>query len=121
MAAFSTSMRQVATDLIKQFGNNCVLTQVSKNGVYNPTTGKTGTTSVDFPTYAAQSSKINLDFGSENNANLTAFTSTSMTVAWFGHMIDPTWLFNGQNIITVRPIETQNDVVVFELTIGEKD
>jgi hypothetical protein len=121
MGAFSDEMRAVATELIKEFGSDCVLTKVSKNGVYDPITGTTANTSVDFATYCAPTNKINIDFGDGRNANLLAFSNTSVTVAWFGEMVDATWLFNGQNIKTVTPVETQNDVVIFNLIIGEKD
>jgi len=121
MGQFSRDMRKTATDLIKQFGDSCVLTKVSKNGEYDPNTGKTIKTTKDFAIFGSVNSDVNNHFASLQNSNLLAFTSTSVMIAWFGEEVDSTWLYNGQNIITVTPIRTQNDIVAYTLSIGEKD
>ena len=120
MAQFSNDMRKMATDLIKLLGNNCVLTKVTA-GAYDPLTGKTTATNQDFPLYSAQSSRVSDSFGGDGqNTNLAGFNGERVTVAWFGHIIDTTWLYDGQNIVDVMEIKTQNDIVVFNLVIGEK-
>ena len=122
MAAFSQSMRILASKLCKELGNNCVLTKVTA-GAYDPLTGKTSETRQDFPTYSAQSSKYNETFGSDGqNTNLDAFRGESVVVPWLGinQVIDSTWEYDGHNILTVAETTTQNEIVIFTITVGEK-
>jgi len=121
MGQFSRDMRKTATDLIKQFGSRCVLTKVSKNGEYDPNTGNTVKTTKDFPMYGSVNSEVNRHFAPLQNTNLLAFTDKNVMIAWFGEEVDATWLYNGQNIILVQPIETQDDIVAYTITVGEKD
>ncbi|RLA73556.1 MAG: hypothetical protein DRG30_06160 [Epsilonproteobacteria bacterium] len=120
MGAFSKDMRKVATDLIKQFGNTCVLTKVNF-GTYDPLTGDTTKIRTDFPTYSALKRKINVSFGDDGkNTNLSAFDDSSITIAWFGEEVDSTWEYNGSNIKSATPTMSQDDVIIYDLTIGEK-
>ena len=120
MAAFSTSMRKVAQDLIKELGNACTLTKVTY-GEYDPDLGETPETEVVINTYSAPTKNISVMFGQNGqNTNLNAFDSNKVTVPWINQEIDSTWKYNGYNILTVEPIEAQNDIIVYTITVGEK-
>ncbi len=120
MGAFSTEMRNVATNLIREFGNRCVLTKVVK-GPYDPLLGKTVDVTTDFSMFSAQSSRVNLGFGLDGqNTNLAGFNDERIIIPWFGHVVDVTWLYNGQNITDVMETKTQDDIVIFNLNIAEK-
>jgi len=120
MGKFSNDMRKMATDLIKELGNRGTLTEVTR-GSYDSLTGKTAETTKDYPTHSAQASRVNLGFGGDGqNTNLAGFNSERVMVAWFGKIVDATWLYDGQNITDVSEIKTQDDIIVFTFTVGEK-
>ena len=53
------------------------------------------------------------------NTNLVGFSDNKVILPWIGQEIDETWTYNGNNIITVSPTETQGDVVIYTITVGE--
>ena len=116
MGAFSNDMRRMAKSLIKELGNACVLTKVTP-GQYDPATGKTAEVRQDISTFSAQSNAFNRTWGSDGqNTNLAGFDDETVTVAWFGQVIDETWLYDGAAISEVRPVMTQDDIVIFNIT-----
>jgi len=120
MGAFSSGMRRTAQQLMTKLGNSCVLTKVDR-GAYDPATGKTSETRTDYPTYSAQTAKTNVVFGlTGENTNLDAFDDESVVVPWIGEEINPTWLYNGQNITEVHPVMSQDEIIIYILSIGEK-
>lgn len=119
MGAFSDSMRTVATDLITQLGNPCTLTKVVK-GDYVVSVGDAPEEKTDYSTYSAPVKKISYDFGQMGiNTNLTGFNDNKVIVPWIGQEIDSTWLYNGNNILTVEETRTQGDIVIYTITVGE--
>ncbi len=120
MGSFSSGLRTVATDLIKDLGNACTLTKVEQ-GAYDPLTGKTAAIETVIDTFSAQEKETSVLFGRDGQStNLTGFDDNKVTIAWFGQEIDSTWLYNGQNILTVQPVESQNEVIIYTITVGEK-
>lgn len=120
MGTFSNRMRSVATDLITKLGNPCTLTKATQ-GQYNTITGETGNAEEVIATYSAPVKKLSEEFSQLGiNTNLTGFSSNKVIVPWVGEKITETWKYNDNNIITVEPIETQGDVVIYTITIGEK-
>ena len=118
--SFSSDMRKVAKDLCQKLGNKCTLTKVVASG-YDPMTGKTGSTNTDISLYSAPISKAGILFSmTGDNTNLSGFNDERVIVPWFGQKIDATWLYNGHNITNVSSIESQNDIIVFTISIGEK-
>ena len=121
MGVFSSQMRKVANDLCKEFGNACVLSKVT-TGVYDPSTGKSSTTQTDYNTYSAQNKRLSQQFGFDGiNTNLSGFNNEEILVPWFGQEIDTTWLYNGQNIVSVSDLKAQNDIIVYNISVGVKD
>lgn len=119
MGAFSNSMRAVAVDLMTQLGNPCVLTKVTK-GTYDVQIGKSPLIETNYPTFSAPVKEISQHFGANGiNTNLTGFSKNKVTVPWVGVEIDTTWRYNGQNIITVQPTETQGDVILYTIEVEE--
>ena len=118
--AFSDDMRIVATDLMTSLGNPCTLTKVTK-GEYNPQIGKQPESKKDFATYSAPVKKISSQFGQIGiNTNLGGIDDNKVIVPWIGQEIDKSWLYNGNNIISVEATETQGVVIIYTITIGEK-
>ena len=121
MAQFSTNMRKVANDLCKELGNACVLSQVT-TGSYDPALGKSPVIKTDFATYSAQDKRLSQQFGlGGNNTNLEGFSNEDILVPWFGYEIDTTWQYNGQNITSVSDLKAQDDIIVFNISVGAKD
>ena len=117
MGQFSQEMRGVAKDLIKELGNSCTLEKVTR-GAYDPTTGDTPETKVTVPTFSAQASAFNRVFSQTGeNTNLAGFDDESVVVAWFGQVVDETWTYDGAAISSVRPIMSQNDIIIFTITV----
>jgi len=120
MSAFSNDMRQVAVDLCKALGNSATLTE-AKAGVYDPAIGETPTTNTDYPLHSAPSSHFAGVFPLDGkNTNLQGFYTTGIIVPWFGHVIDTTWLYNGNSITAVNSISSDNEIIVFNIVVGEK-
>ena len=120
MGAFANEMRQVALDLMKELGSSCTLERVTA-GAYNPRTGKTDETVIRHNTWSAPMKKVNVVFSDTGaGTNLTAFDNNRVTVPWIGEPIDATWTFNGQAISNVEAIESQNSIIVYNITVGEK-
>ncbi len=123
MANFSDSMRTLALKLCTELGNQCVLTEVQA-GAYSPLTGTTTEVRTDYPTYSAQSSKYNETYGRDGiNTNLDFERNESVVVPWLGigKKIDSTWEYNGASILTVAETTTQDDIIIFTITLaGEK-
>ena len=119
MGKFSTDMRKVAKDLIAEFGNKCKLTLVTK-GTYDPAIGEAPQTIVAYDTYSAPSKDINMPFGLDGtNTNLSGFSETKVIIPWFGVEVDEAWLYDDSNILLVEPTKTQDDIVIYTLTVGE--
>ena len=117
MGAFSQEMRGVATDLIKELGNSCTLEKITY-GAYDPSTGETPETKVTIPTFSAQASLFNRVFPmTGENTNLAGFDDESVIVAWFGQPIDETWTYDGAAISRVAPIKSQNDVIIYTISV----
>jgi len=121
MGQFSQTMRGVAKDLCRKLGNKCTLSKETPSK-YDPTTGETASTgTISVPTYSAPKKKFSLDFGmTGENTNLSGFDDETVIVPWFGHVIDKTWLYNGQNILSVSSITSQDEIIIFEVRVGEK-
>lgn len=120
MGTFSNAMREVAYTLTSELGNPCVLTKVEK-GEYVPSIGKSPENKTDFATFSAPVKQVSDSFGQMGiNTNLSGFDDNKVIVPWIGEEIDPTWLYNGNNILNVAPVETQGDVVIYTIEIGEK-
>ena len=120
MGTFSTRMRSVATALVTKLGNPCTLTKVTK-GQYNPTTGTTGEARVDYTTFSAPVKKVSDEFGLMGlNTNLTGFGTNKVVLPWIGQEIDTTWEYNGDNITNVESVQSQGDIVIYTITVGEK-
>jgi len=122
MSAFSDDMRDVVTELCAELGNSCTVSKVTVGSGYDPTTGTTATgTQEDFQTHSAQYNKFAVVFGQDGqNTNLSGFESERVIIPWFGHVVDTTWLYDGHNITDVSTIESDNDILYFTLSIGEK-
>jgi len=122
MSSFSSDMRVTVLELCQELGNSCVVSKPSATAVYNPTTGEsTGGAGVSFNTYSAQYDKFFVSFGSDGtNTNLSGLMSERVIIPWFGHMVDTTWLYNGHNITDVSFIESDDDILYFTLSVGEK-
>lgn len=120
MGVFSTQMRQVAVDLTASLGNPCVLTKVTK-GQYNTSLGKSPQSLEDFPTFSAPVKQVSQDFGGAGiNTNMSGFDDNKVIVPWIGQEIDKTWLYNGQNIVSVAPTDSQGDIIIYTIEVGEK-
>ena len=120
MGTFSTKMRTVAFNLIAKLGNSCTLEKVTTGG-YNATTGKSEQSIRSIATHSAPAKNISVMFGQDGtNTNLAGFDEGKVTVAYLGvnENIDETWLYNGEAITHVEPIESQDEVVVFNLTVA---
>ena len=120
--AFSQAMRVTATNLIKELGNMCVLTEpVTAPKVYDPHTGQYASQAlppVKYPIHSAQSRKASVLFSQDGtNTNLTGFEDSSYIVAWFGKKVTTEWLYDGQNIQMVTPITSQDDIIAFNESI----
>lgn len=113
-------LRAVAVTLTKDLGNPCTLTKITK-GVYDPLLGKSSEIAQEFQTYSAPVKKMSIQFGDNGmNTNLSAFDSNKVIVPWIGQEIDKSWLYNGYNIVSVQPTETQGLIVIYTIEIGEK-
>lgn len=120
MGTFSTSMRTVALNLLTQLGNPCTLTKTTL-GQYNPQTGATGRSDEEIKTFSAPEKVVSENFGEVGiNTNLVGFSDNKVVIPWIGQEIDETWLYNGNNITSISPTETQGDVVIYTITVGEK-
>ena len=120
MGTFSTNMRKVAQTLIASFGNTCTLEKVTTGG-YNTTTGRAEESVESISTFSAPTKDINARFGGDGmNTGLTGFDTGKVTVAYLGidRVIDETWLYNGEAITLVEPIETQDEIIVFNITVA---
>ena len=121
MGAFSSDMRQVAKDLCRELGNNCVLTKIT-TGAYDPSLGKSVETTVDYPVYSAQSSYFSRMFATNgDNTNLSGFNDEIVTVPWFGEVIDTTWRYDGAEISNVSAVKSQNDIIIFNITLHKQE
>ena len=121
MSDFSRDMRQTVLELCKELGNVCTLEHVTY-GNYDPATGKTPETITEYKTYSAQSKKLSVDFGLTGaNTNLSGMHLERIIVPWVGAEVDTTWKYNGQNITNVSSLESDNEVIYYELAIGDKD
>lgn len=121
--AFADDMRKVAQDLCKQFGNSCTLKKEA-DGVYDPDIGETvpGGASIVVNTYAASESKMSQFFANfGTNTNLSGLYDESIIVPWFGYELDTTWKYNDQHITSVSSTETQGKVVVYNISVGDKE
>ena len=117
MGAFSQEMRGVAKDLIKELGNKCTLEKVTY-GAYDPVTGETPETKVTIQTFSAQASNFNRVWQTDGqNTNLAGFDDESVIVAWFGQEIDETWTYDGAAISRVAPIMSQDDIIIFTISV----
>ncbi len=117
MGVFSQEMRGVAKDLIKELGNKCTLEKITR-GVYDPLTGETPETKVVMPTFSAPSSMFNRVWQQDGqNTNLAGFDDEAVVVAWFGHVIDETWTYDGAAISSVRPTMSQDDIIIFAISV----
>ena len=121
MGAFSVEMAKVVVDLTKELGNPCVLTQVTA-GVYSPLTGNTTPASTQtINTFSGPNSMMSEVFGRDGqNTNLSGLNSESVIIPYFVGL-DETWLFDGQNILSVAPLKTQGDIVAYNIEIGRKE
>ncbi len=121
MGAFSQEMRQVVIDLTKELGNPCVLTKVTK-GTYDPLTGTTPpSATITINTFSGPNSMMSEMFGRDGpNTNLDGFNSESVIIPFFAG-VDKSWLYDGQNILSVAPLKTQGDIVAYNITIGRKE
>lgn len=119
MGTFSDGMRTVATNLTAKLGNPCTMTKVTV-GEYITSIGESPKELDYFATFSAPVKKITMDFGQMGtNTNLSGFDDNKVIIPWFGEEVDTTWLYNGHNITTVAPTDTQGDVVIYTLTIEE--
>ena len=120
MGAFSSNMRNVAIALCTKLGNQCTLTKKVR-GAYDPTTGLTTSNDTVINTYSAPASEMSVAFGRDGqNTNLAGFDSNRIVVPWIGQEIDETWLYNDQNILSVAPIRSQDDIIIYTISVGEK-
>lgn len=120
MGDFSTAMRGVAVTLTTQLGNPCVLTKITK-GEYQPTLGKSPQVKENIDTFSAPAKQMSEQFGQAGiNTNLSGFYDNKVIVPWIGQEIDATWLYNGNNILSVSPVETQGEIVIYTIEVGEK-
>ena len=120
MGQFSQEMRQLAKDLCRELGNKSVLTKVTA-GDYDPATGKTTQVKKDTIVYTAQNNRISAFLPMDGqNTNLQGFSESGQLVPWFGEEIDTTWLFDGNNISGVGDIKSQNEVIAYIISVGEK-
>lgn len=119
MGVFSDSMRAVAVDLLSQLGNPCTLSKVTK-GDYIPAIGRSPEEKETFNTFSAPVKKVSQDFGQMGiNTNLAGFDDNKVIVPWIGQEIDATWQYNGNNILKVEPVQTQGDIIIYTITVGE--
>ena len=120
MAAFSSGMRTVALNLITKLGNSCTLEKVIK-GSYNTELGKTEEAIQVFNAFSAPAKDISVMFDRDGvNTNLSGFDEGKVTIPYLSvnQEIDETWRYNGSEISTVEKLESQDEVIVFILTIA---
>ena len=120
MGAFSTKMQIVANNLITKLGNSCTLTKVT-TGDYVPLVGETASEKEVFNTFSAPTKNISSMFGQDGiNTNLAGFDSGKVSIPYLGvnETIDETWLYNDSAISTVEIVETQDEIVVFNITVA---
>ena len=122
MSAFSDDMRATVLELCEELGNSCTLFKNTAGTGYDPTTGQTAHGTVEsYPTFSAQYNKFAISFGGDGqNTNLAGLYSDKVIVPWIGQEIDTTWLYDASNITDVSFIESDNDIIYYTLTIGEK-
>ena len=126
MGTFSSNMRTMATELTKKLGNSCTLTAfTTEPKVYDPLTGEYTAPTVPpstYQIYSAPSRDMSAIFGrTGENTNLSGFNDASYTIPWFGFPVTEEWLYNGQNILSVAPLESQDDVIAYNITVGIKE
>lgn len=121
MSAFSDDMRQTVVELCEELGNSCVLNKPLTGTGYDPAIGETANTFRPFNTFSAQYNKFAVTFGNDGqNTNLSGIYQDRVIVPWIGEKIDTTWKYNDNNILDVSFIESDNDIIYYTLTIGEK-
>ncbi len=120
MGDFSTKMRTVSFNLITKLGNSCTVSKVTTGG-YNSSIGEIEEAIEEFNTYSVPTKNISVIFKSEGmNTNLAGFDEGKVTIPYLGvnEIMDETWLYNGQAITSVEPIESQNEIIVFNLVVA---
>jgi hypothetical protein len=121
MGAFSQRLRKTALRLCKQYGEPCVLSKLTP-GVYDPDTGETPNTVVTHNTFSVPTNKFNLVFPNNGeNTNLAGFETESLIIPYFNDdSFDETWLYNGDNITNITKTSAQDEIIIYEITVGEK-
>ncbi len=120
MGQFSQSMRALAVKLLTEFGNTATLEKRVK-GAYDPVTGETAEVVTTYNTFSGPPNLMTEVFGNDGRGtNLDAFDSNFVIVPWIGEEIDISWTLNGQNIVTVSPIITQDEIVIYNISVGQK-
>ncbi len=118
--SFATDMLSVAVNLCTELGNSCVLTK-NVAGAYDPATGETPQTATTINTFSAPVKKMSDIFPlNGSNTNLSGFDDNKVIIPYPGEEIDSTWLYNGNNVISVEPIMTQNQIIIYTISVGEK-
>ena len=121
MGAFSDRMRVTAKALCEKYGNKCTLEKITY-GEYDPSTGETSKTVQTLILYSAPVASVSEVFSRiGENTNLSGFSNDSYIVPWPGQKLDTTWTYDGQNILTIAPVEAQDDVIIYNITVGEKN
>jgi hypothetical protein len=119
--AFADEMQAMVLELATELGNTCTLERRVK-GVYNPATSRTDETVATFNTYSVAMKDINIPFGLTGiNTNTSGFGKETTLVPWIGENIDETWTYNGDNILTVAPIKSQELVIAYTISTGKVD
>ena len=120
MGDFSTRMRTVAFNLVTKLGNPCTVEKVTK-GAYNPDLGKTEEAIQSFDTFSAPTKNISVMFDKDGpNTNLAGFDEGKVSIPYLSinQIMDEKWTYNGEAITKVEKIESQGEVIIFNLTIA---
>ena len=120
MGAFSTKMRTVANNLITKLGNPCTVEKVIRGG-YNASIGKTEEAIQVFNTFSAPAKDISVSFGQTGtNTNLSGFDTGKVSIPYLAinQVMDETWTYNGEAIDTVELIESQGEIIIFNITVA---
>ena len=103
-------LRNIADDLISQYGDDAILTQVVSKG-YTPALHKNDTTVINHKVKIVKSA-ITSD---EIVEGLIGINDIKATLYAKDFDIDTSWKLDGRNILTVSKVGLQNNIVIYEI------
>ena len=107
--SFSTSLKKVGKRLTYKYGNTGVLTEVT-TGVYNPSTGNSGKTTVDVAV------KYRKEFYTTDEIESGLYGIDDFrAIISYDKDIQKSWLLDGAEIVNVRISQAQDLTIIQEL------